>query len=496
MSYVRGLSCTRCEKEYSYRFVMNVCPECDGPLFIEFDIERTKENISTRKLRNRKPGVWKYLELLPNIEEHIRVSMGEGGTYLHKCDRLAKEIGLKELYLKDETSNPTGSFIDRGMTVEISAARKWNIRSVHNRSWHAGNMSASLVAYAARAGLRNKIFLGRRGNIDIGKFYQILAFAESIEIVRNREEATDKAAERSSGSHCVSSTNPHFLEGQKTIILEIYEQLDWTSPDWIVMPIGSGGTISVTWKGMQEIKSVGLSQESYPRIAGVQAKGCAPIINAFEKGLKEIVPIKRISTLALPIAMSDPLCGLNALDAINQTRGIGGTVTDNQILKAVLLLAKLEGVFAEPASAATIALLRKYVKSGKIQKDERVVCTITGMGLKYPDIAKTLVRGDKDLEQLLSRMEGQRVTTQLGRTKIQILQILLEGESYGYNIWLKLNDGGIRIKSPGVYQHLSDLVSSGLAVKTKTSHVLKRKRTYYGISEKGKWTITQLEKLG
>ncbi|MHA1907653.1 MAG: threonine synthase [Candidatus Thorarchaeota archaeon] len=436
------------------------------------------------------------MEFLPNIEMHHIVSMGEGGTYLHKCDRLAKEFGLNELYLKDETTNPTGSFLDRGMSVEISAAKEGGVGAVHNRSWHAGNMSASLVAYAARGGMKSKIFLGRRGNIDMGKFYQILAYAEDIEIVRDQEEAISRARELSSWSHCVRSTNPHFLEGQKTIVFEIYEQLNWSSPDWVVMPIGSGGTLSVAWKGMQEIKSIGLCDESYPRIAGVQARGCAPVVKAYEDRSIEIAPTKKISTLALPIAMSNPLCGLSALNAINQTGGVGETVTDNQILDAVLLLAKLEGVFAEPASASTIAALRKMVDSGKIQKDERVVCTITGMGLKYPNIARTLVKGDRNLEQLLSRMEGRRVTTQLGQTKVKILQILSEGETYGYDIWKKLNAAGIKITTPGVYQHLSSLASSRLVVKTRTTKVLKRNRAYYGITEKGKWTFTQLKNLG
>jgi threonine synthase len=474
---------------------LNLCPECDGALFIQYDIEKTKDSISKPILESRRPGVWRYLELLPNIDEPYRVSMGEGGTYLHKCDRLAKEIGLNELYLKDETKNPTGSFIDRGMSVEISAAKMHSITSVHNRSWHAGNMSASLVAYAARANLSSKIFLGKRGNIDMGKFYQILAHAADIEIVRDEDDASFKAAELSKRSHCIRSTNPHFLEGQKTIVLEIYEQLNWRSPDWIVMPIGSGGTLSVTWKGMQEMRSVGLCDDSYPHLVGVQAMGCAPVVTAYNEDSKEIVPVKRSSTLALPIAMPNPICGLTALDAIDQTGGAGGMVTDSQILEAVLLLAKLEGVFAEPASATTIALLRRLVESEKIQKDERVVCTITGMGLKYPDIAKTLVKGKQDLEQLLMRLEGRRVTTELGSTKIKILQILLESETYGYEIWKNLDSAGIKIKTPGVYQHLRNLVDSGLVVKTRESQVLKRKRTYYGITEKGKWTVTQLKKL-
>ncbi len=497
MSFIKGMRCTKCGKDHAYTFPLNLCPDCSSVLFIHYDYEKIKESLTLRKLRNRRPGVWKYTELLPNIEEKFRVSLGEGGTYLHKCDRLAKEIGLNELYLKDDTTNPTGSFLDRGMTIEISASKKWNISSVHNRTWHAGNMSASLVAYSARAGLRSKTFISRKGNIDMGKFYQILAFADEIEIVRDSEQAIAKSNEDSKWSHVVRCTNPHFLEGKKTTALEVYEQLNWTNPDWIIAPMGTGGHVSAIWKGIRELETMGLIDGTYPRIIGAQAKGCAPIVKAYEQDVGDVTPLECTTTLALPLAMLDPLCGHTALEAISESRGQGIAVTDKEILDAVKLLAKLEGVFAEPASATTIAVLQKAIKKGLVRKDESVVCIITGMGLKYPDIAKTFVKGKDDLTQLLSKLEGRRVTTQMGRTKLQILRILSEGETYGYDIWKKLSENsGIRVKMPAIYQHLSDLENSGLIVKARTSKVLKRQRSYYGISERGRWTIAQLEKLG
>jgi threonine synthase len=476
---------------------MNRCPECGSVLFIQYDIEEVKNRLTVRKLRTRRPGVWKYLELLPDIDAHRRVSLGEGGTYLHKCDRLAKEIGLEELYLKDETTNPTGSFLDRGMALEISASKQWGIRSVHNRGADAGNMSASLVAYAARGGLRSKTFIVRMGDIDLGKFHQILAHAAEIEIVRDKAEAIRKSEEESRWSHCVRCTNPHFLEGKKTTVLEIYEQLNWVSPDWIIAPMGTGGNVSSVWKGIRELESLGFIDSGLPRIVGAQAACCAPIVNAYAEKSRKIVPTDAKTTVALPIAISDPFCGQTALDVIRQSDGLGMTVTDTEILNAVMLLSKLEGVYAEPASATTIAVLRKLVKSGKIRRDERVVCMITGTGLKYPEIAKTLVKGNGELGQLLTKMERRKVTTHLGHTKIQILRILNEGESYGYAIWKILDEvAGVKLKVPGVYQHLSELESSGLIVKNRTGQVLKRTRRYYGISERGKWTVSQLEKLG
>ncbi|UCE08963.1 MAG: threonine synthase [Candidatus Thorarchaeota archaeon] len=496
MSHTQGLKCTQCGKEFTYQFPMNICPECGSVLFIHYDIEDVKNHLTARKLRNRRPGVWKYSELLPDIDASKRVSLGEGGTYLHKCDRLAAEIGLEELYLKDETTNPTGSFLDRGMSLEISAARQWDIKSVHNRGLDAGNMSASLVAYAARGGLGCKTFIVKMGDIHLGKLHQILAHASEIEIVGSKDEALRRSEEESRWSHCVRCTNPHFLEGKKTTVLEIYEQLNWDRPDWIVAPMGTGGNVSAIWKGIRELESVGLIDTTRPHIVGAQAACCAPIVNAYEEISGKVNPSGAKTTVALPIAISNPLCEKTALEVILQSNGLGMRVTDKEILNAVMLLSRLEGVYAEPASATTIAVLQKLVKSGRIQRDERVVCIITGTGLKYPEFAKTLVERNDELEQLLTEMERRKVTTQLGQTKIQILRILAEGETYGYEIWKKLGEvAGISVKVPGVYQHLSDLVNNGLVIKTKTIQVLKRMRTYYGISEKGRYTVTQLDKL-
>jgi len=495
MSLQLSLKCTSCGQEYELQTHITACTECEGVLHALYNLDSISETLSIRKLERRRPGVWKYSELLPIREQKNMVSLGEGGTYLHKCDRLSKEIGLRNLFLKDETTNPTGAFIDRGTAVEISAAKERGFRSVCCGS--SGNLAASLVAYAARAGLNSRVFIGQRGNVDIGKFYQILAYAAEVEIVKNHEEALARARRESGRSHCVMGHNPHFLEGEKTTVYETCEQLGWTTPDWIVVPMGNGGHISMIWKGLSELEETGLISESTARLVGAQADGCSPIVDAFQRGDKIIVPAKMGSTVAFDIGVQSPSSGHNALNAIELSNGTAQAVSDKEILEAVRSLAKLEGVFAEPSSATTIAVLKKLVESGGIDRSDRVVCMITGMGLKYPEIARTFVKGRGELEHLLSRVEGRKFTTKLGETKVRILRILSKGESYGYGIWKELkHDFGIALKIPSVYQHLTELTGSGLVISTRTEQTHeKRQRNYYALTEEGKWTLTQLEKL-
>ncbi|MHA2431827.1 MAG: threonine synthase [Candidatus Thorarchaeota archaeon] len=495
MSFQSSLKCTRCGEEYEPQAHITTCTECDGVLHALYDLDSMRDILSPRKLERRGPGVWRYSELLPIREQKNMVSLGEGGTYLHKCDRLAKETGLRNLYLKDETTNPTGAFIDRGTAVEISAAKERGLRSVCCGS--SGNLAASFVAYAARAGLNSKVFIGQRGTVDVGKFYQILAYAADVEIVKNHEEALARAQREGRRNHCVMGHNPHFLEGEKTTVYETCEQLEWAAPDCIVVPMGNGGHISMIWKGLTELEQVGLISQSTARLVGAQADGCSPIVDAFQRGDRNIIPAKMGSTVAFDIGVKSPSSGHNALNAIEMSKGTAQAVSDREILEAVRFLAKLEGVFAEPSSATTIAVLKKLVESGSVDRSDIVVCMITGMGLKYPEIARTFVKGRGELEHLLSRVEGRKFTTKLGETKVYILRILSKAESYGYGIWKALkNDFGIALKIPSVYQHLTELTGSGLVIRTRTEQTHeKRQRNYYALTEEGKWTLTQLEKL-
>jgi len=495
MSFLSAFKCSKCNQEYNTESYTPRCTSCGGVLLAQYDLELAKETFRKKNLDGREPGVWKYREILPISEKTNYVSLGEGGTYLHKCFGLAEKLGLDELYLKDETTNPTGAFIDRGTAVEVTVARHRSCNSVCCGT--TGNLAVSLVAYAARAGLESKVFIGHKGHVDSGKLYQILAYAAQVEIVKDREEALSRAEMESEQSHCVMSNNPHFLEGVKTTIIETSEQMDWETPDWVMAPMGNGGHISMIWKGLVELKELGLIPNLDVKLVGAQAKGCSPIVDAFERGGKEIKPAGRISTVAVDIGVRNPTCGHMALNALQYSRGFAVSVPDREILEAVKDLARLEGVFAEPASATTIAVLQKLVAEGQIDKTDRVVCVITGMGLKYPEITRSFVKGKGALEYFLSQVEGRRFTTRLGQTKVRILQVLSRGESYGYAIWKSLvEDYGMQIKIPSIYQHISELKNSGLIVHTR-SEVTYRKtsRNYYGLTERGHLTLDQLEKL-
>ncbi|MFW9962442.1 MAG: threonine synthase [Candidatus Sifarchaeia archaeon] len=495
MSYLYTFRCSKCSQEYDSESYAPRCISCGGVLNAEYNIELVKEKLGKKGFEERKPGVWKYHELLPISDGTSIVSLGEGGTYLHRCYGLAKKLGLDELYLKDETTNPTGAFIDRGTAVEVTVARNRGFNSVCCGT--TGNLAVSLVAYAARAGLESKVFIGQRGHVDSGKLYQILAYAAQVEIVKDREEALSRAWQESGQSHCVMPSNPHFLEGVKTTILETCEQLDWKAPDWVVSPMGNGGHISMIWKGLVELKELGLIPHLDTRLIGVQAKGCSPIVEAFERGSKKINPSSRISTVAVDIGVKNPTCGHMALEALEKSNGLAVSVTDRDILEAVKDMARLEGVFAEPASATTIAVLQKLVSEGRIDKTDRIVCVITGMGLKYPEITRSFVKGKSALEYFLSHVEGRRFTTKLGQTKVRILQILSIGEAYGYAIWKSLvDDYGMQIKIPSIYQHISELKNSGLIVQTRSEETYRKtSRNYYGLTERGHLTLDQLEKL-
>ncbi|MFX1606604.1 MAG: threonine synthase [Promethearchaeota archaeon] len=489
------LKCSSCDQEYDTDSYTPRCTSCGGVLLAEYEFELVKETLRKRELKRREPGVWKYRELLPVSEKANFVSLGEGGTYLHKCFGLAEKLGLDELYLKDETTNPTGAFIDRGTAVEVTVAKHRGFDSVCCGS--TGNLAVSLVAYAARAGLESRVFIGHKGHVDSGKLYQILAYAAHVDIVKDHEEALSRAWRESGQSHCVMPNNLHFLEGVKTTIIETSEQMGWETPDWVMAPMGNGGHISMIWKGLVELKELGLIPNLDVKLVGAQAKGCSPIVEAFERGNKKIKPSSRVSTVAVDIGVKNPTCGHMALNALKDSKGLAVSVPDRDILEAVKDLARLEGVFAEPASATTIAVLQKLVTEGQIDKTDRVVCVITGMGLKYPEITRSFVKGKGALEYFLSQVEGRRFTTRLGQTKVRILQILSRGESYGYAIWKSLvEDYGMQIKIPSIYQHISELKNSGLIVQTRTEETYRKtSRNYYGLTERGNLTLDQLEKL-
>ena len=386
--------CIVCGKEYDIDEIIYTC-ECGSLLEITYDYETIKETVSKEELRKRRIGVWRYLEYLPVKDPKKIVSLWEGGTPLYKCDNLAKKLGLKELYVKNEGANPTGSFKDRGMTMGTTRANELGVEVIGCAS--TGNTSASLAAYTAKSN-KKCIVLLPSGNVALGKLAQAMFYgAKVIQINGNFDDAMDMIKELALQGkiYLLNSINPFRLEGQKTIGFEICDQLDWEVPDRVILPVGNAGNISAIWKGFKEFKATGII-DKLPKMTGIQAEGAKPIVEAFNKGVKEIIPEEHPETIATAIRIGNPVNYTKAMDAIYSSNGFAEFVSDEEITKAQKLLAQSEGIFVEPASAASIAGLIKLIETGVIDKNEKIVCITTGNGLKDPDAAIRV--SDKPIE--------------------------------------------------------------------------------------------------
>jgi threonine synthase len=368
----------------------------DGRLDIYYDYSTLAEKVNKKILINRAPSVWKYHEFLPIKSKKNIVTLGEGGTPLLKADNLAKEVGLKDLYLKDETRNPTGSFKDRSMTVGVSKALEFNAKTVAIAS--SGNAAASLSAYSAKAGLKCFTFVLEFASF--AKIAQIRLYGAEAIKVRTIEEGKDPTVqmlrmvvEKYGWYPCPSfgPFNPYQVEGPKTISYEISEQLNWNLPDWIMIPVGSACLFAGVWKGFMDFQNVGFIN-SIPKLAAIQSTGCAPLVRAFKEKRKpfEIDPWKNPCTIAGGLADVLPWDGDAALVALRD-KGTAEAVSDEDILKAQRLLASTEGIFAEPSGATSLAGLIKLVREGIIERDETVVVLITGSGLKDPEAITKIV---------------------------------------------------------------------------------------------------------
>lgn len=374
------IRCVSCGEEYDNDEVIYTCDKCGSVLEIAFeDIDLDKSIFECRK-----DTLWKYKELIP-VDDSKIVTLGEGGTPFCKCDKIGSELGI-DLYVKVEGSNPTGSFKDRGMTVGVTKAMELGVSTVGCAS--TGNTSASLSAYAARAGLRCIVFLPS-GKVALGKLAQAMFHgAEVVSIDGNFDEALEAMTALALEKHLylLNSINPYRLEGQKTIGYEILQDLGWQSPDRIILPVGNAGNISAIWKGVSEFYELGFV-ESKPMMTGIQAEGACPITKAFRKGTKNVVPFENPETIATAIRIGAPVSYIKAMNAIYDSNGYSETVTDDEILSAQKLLARKEGIGVEPASAASIAGLIKLREEGVIDKGEKVACVVTGHLLKDPNTA-------------------------------------------------------------------------------------------------------------
>jgi threonine synthase len=388
--------CINCKTTYDIDEILYFCKKCGDILEIKFDINELAETLKASDWKKTPLSVWRYRNFMPIHETTKLVTLNEGGTGLHYSPRLCQEVGLKDLYVKNEGENPTGSFKDRGMTVGVTKAVELGAQHVICAS--TGNTSASLAAYAARAGIKCTVLIPS-GKIAYGKLSQAMIHGAKVLQVRgNFDQALEfvlKLAEKHKNIYLLNSINPFRIEGQKSLGYEICEQLNNQAPDRIVIPVGNAGNISAVWKGLTEFYKLGFIKK-LPKMTGIQAAGSAPIAQAIKANSEKIVPVEHPETIATAIRIGAPVSWKKAMNAIHESNGTAETVTDEEILEAQKTLARIEGIFVEPASASSIAGLKKLVKNGVIGKDERVVCITTGHGLKDPDTA--IKQSEKPLE--------------------------------------------------------------------------------------------------
>jgi len=391
MSIMRHqLECIGYRAQYPSSYTECACSSCGDLLEVTYDFNDLRESVDVSAWKSRPPSVWKYEQLLPIDGASMKITLGEGGTTLHRTTRLGELLGVKKLNVKNEGENPTGSFKDRGMTVGVSRAVEVKAKKVICAS--TGNTSASLAAYAAKAGLECIVIIPQ-GKIALGKLVQAIAHgARVIQIEGYFDDALRAVltvAKSNPKLYLLNSVNPYRIEGQKTLAYEIWDQLEGDIPDTVIIPVGNAGNISAIWKGFQDLHEIGLISHP-PRMIGIQAQGASPVTEAFKTGRSEIIPIQHPETIATAIKIGSPASWKKALRAVRDSGGIMEAVTDDEILEAQRLLARLEGVFVEPASASSIAGMKKLIEVGLVGADERVTCVVTGHGLKDPEIVSQM----------------------------------------------------------------------------------------------------------
>ncbi|OKY78381.1 MAG: Threonine synthase and cysteate synthase ThrC [Candidatus Methanohalarchaeum thermophilum] len=395
------LECFECDSRFDLDEIIYTCPDCGSLLEVKYDFDEIRGKTREEVLDRSEEGVWRYKEFMPCNKE---VSVAEGNTPLYETDQLADWVGVKSLYIKNEGSNPTGSFKDRGMTAGVSKAIELGLKNVGCAS--TGNTSAALSIFAAKADI-NSVVLLPAGKVAMGKVAQaIMHGAKVISIKDNFDKALELIQEVSEREnvYLLNSINPVRLEGQKTIGYEIIEQLNWNVPDSIFLPVGNAGNISAIFKGLREWRNLGLI-DKIPKMVGIQSEGSKPFVDAIKNEKETIEQEMNPETLATAIRIGKPVNGPKALEAARETNGTAESVSDEEIVEAQKKLARLEGIGVEPASASSVAGLKKLVEKGKIGKEEEIVCVTTGHLLKDPeevaDVCKKPIEVEPNLDKII-----------------------------------------------------------------------------------------------
>lgn len=403
MSYIKSLQCRECGRSYPAE-VLFVCEYCFGSLEIVYDYEKIKKILTKDIIEKREKNIWRYKELLP-LKGPPRVGKQTGFTPLLRADNLSKEFGVKEIYIKDDSVNhPTLSFKDRLVSVAISVAMEFGYKIVACAS--TGNLANSVAALAAQAKLKSFIFIPY--DLEVGKVIGTLIYGPNLIKVKGNYDEVNRLCTEISQKYKWAFVNvnirPYYAEGSKTYIFEIVEQLGWKTPQNIVVPVGGASLISKVWKGLKEFKKIGLIDNTNTKIYAAQAAGCSPVVTAI-KQKSDIIKPQKPNTIAKSIAIGNPADGYYALDTVKESGGDGEDATDEEIIEGIKILARYEGIFTETAGGVVVAAAKKLIDKGVIKKDETLVLSITGQGLKTQEAVAGTLKESKIIEPNIKAFE-------------------------------------------------------------------------------------------
>lgn len=397
-----ALRCRECGKDYDSVFKY-VCDECFGPLDVRYDLRP----VSKDAFSSRERTYWRYFELLPIVDKSNIVSIDAGMTPLVKADKLGEALGLNNLYIKNDSVNPTFSFKDRPAGVAVSKAREFGLSAVGCAS--TGNLASATAAHAAKGDMPCHVFAP--SDIEMAKIAQALSYGANFVAVDGTYDDANRIAAQIGDSRGIGIVNinmrSYYVEGSKTLAYEVAEQLDWQVPDQLIVPVGSGAMLNAICKGFEELQQVSLlGSVSDMHMVAAQPRGCAPIVDAFKKNATEVVPVERPETVAKSLAIGDPGDGRYVLRRLRQYAGHAEEANDREILDAILLLAKTEGIFTEPAGGVSVSVLQKMVEQGKIDKNDRVVCYVTGNGLKATEAIMEVLQKPETMQADVAKISA------------------------------------------------------------------------------------------
>lgn len=408
--YMKALKCRECGSEYPLE-ATHVCEFDFGPLEVAYDYDRIKKALSRETITARPKNMWRFRELLP-VAGETGIGAQAGFTPLVKADRLAKKLGVRDLWIKNDAVNfPTLSFKDRVVSVALNRAKELGFTTVACAS--TGNLANSVAAQAASAGLKCYVFIP--SDLEHGKIVNSLIYGAQVIAIKGHYDEVNRLCAEIAGKFGWAFVNvnmrPYYAEGSKSMAFEIAEQLGWRTPQHTVIPMASGSLLTKIHKGYQELVKVGLIADSSPKIYGAQATGCSPISTAQKAGLDFFKPVKP-DTIAKSLAIGTPADGFYALKVMRETGGAAEDVTDDEIRDAIKLLAETEGIFAETAGGVTLGVAKKLIESGKIPKHDSIVVCVTGNGLKTLDAVqhhcgkpREIKPSLREFEALLTQME-------------------------------------------------------------------------------------------